>query len=74
MIMKHRTSATTCRYVMEYKSVIQNLGKGRSGDGGGVEEACKCDEGLEHEVVEGRYRSAPASASSQQVRDGCFTG
>jgi hypothetical protein len=38
---------------MEYKSVIQNLGKARSGDGGGMEEACKCDEGLEHEVVEG---------------------
>jgi hypothetical protein len=47
ILNRHRISAITCRYVIGHKSVIQNLGKGRNGDGGGVEEACKCDEGLE---------------------------
>jgi hypothetical protein len=37
-----------------------------------VEEACKCDEGLEHEVVEGRYR--PARRQRARRRSRCATG
>jgi hypothetical protein len=67
ILKRHRISATTCRYLIEYKRVIQNLGQEKSGDGGGVEEACKCDEVLEHEVVEGLKDDTGQRNASEQV-------